>query len=370
VDSTAGLGETLSSLCESGGWTLVVHGDIFITRQDLATMLELPFGNAAAAALLQSNNGEFRSGDWICAKAVEDKVEAFWGHPRGNYANARSCGVFLLGPKALPYLSAALPHFENVPSGGMPPPGFWLENCLQTALNDGLPVKARYVKSSFVDMDFPWDYLEANQLCCQAESGTSAVGKPVLGDNCMIGDNVLFKGCSIVGSGTVIRNNVVIGENCIIGNNCVIEDYCKIAANTVIGNNCKLGFTAEVGGVFMDRAAAVHHCELYGIVGIFFLMIRRPPRSTLRFDDADTSQLVQGKRYTHPLSRMNFIGDYSRTGVNTSFLPGIKMGANCAIGPGVVLGKDLPHNTLLSLKQNLIETAWGPQKYGWADQGR
>ena len=377
VETDGSLGETLRTLCTPDGWTLVIHGDIYITEQDLARMTEIPSGNASAAALLQSDavarggaavqgsDAGFFAGEWICAKAGEKTVEAFWGHPRAAYANARSCGVFLLGPQALPYLTAAPPHFDNVPVGGMPPEGFWPENSLQTALNDGLSVSARYIKSSFVDIDFPWDYLEANQLCCIDEAGSIKGGKPVLGEDCQIGEGVVFRGNCIVGGGTVIRNNVVIGENCIIGRNCVLEDYCKIAANTVIGNNCRLGFTAEAGGVFLDGFCAVHHCQLYGIAGTAVDIGAGTTGSTLRFDDAEVSTLVHGKRYTHPLSKMNFIGDYSRTGVNTSLLPGVRIGANCAIAPGVVLGRDLPHNTLLALKQDLAEKEWGPHKYGW-----
>jgi bifunctional UDP-N-acetylglucosamine pyrophosphorylase/glucosamine-1-phosphate N-acetyltransferase len=228
-----GLGEAIKSLCAPDGWTLVLHGDIYVSKQDLACMTEIPSGEAAAAVLLQSDDAVFRKSDWICAKTDGKRVEAFWGHPRGSYANARSCGVFLLGPEAISHLTTSPPYFRNVPTGGMPPEGFWIENCLQTAIDGNLPVAARYAKHPFVDMDFPWDYLEANQLCCNDETGGDAKmdrdkkkpakdGKAlppgvIADESCDIGENVLFRGGCTIGRGTVIRNNVVIGENCIIG---------------------------------------------------------------------------------------------------------------------------------------------------------
>ena len=379
--NTTGLGETLKNLCKQDSLTLVLYGDIYITKNDLARMMEPLPDNAAAATLLQSETSAvFRKGDWICAKAAEE-VEAFYGHPRPRYVNSRCCGVFLLGPKALPYLSSAAPHFENVPAGGMPTIGFTIENSLQNALIDGLSVHARYVDGHFVDMDFPWDYLEANQFCCKDNIGkinTVQINKSasiaesvilpagiIIGENCRIGSGVVFKGNCSVGNGTVIQNNVIIGENCIIGRDCLIEDFCKISANTVIGNHCKVAFTAEVAGVLMDRVAAVHNCELFGVMGTASDIGAGTNIGSLRFDDGDLSQPVQGKRYIHPLAGAVFIGDYSRTGINSGFLPGIMTGANCIIGPGVIVSKNLPHGTILLLKQELAEETWGPEKYGW-----
>jgi bifunctional UDP-N-acetylglucosamine pyrophosphorylase/glucosamine-1-phosphate N-acetyltransferase len=118
----------------------------------------------------------------------------------------------------------------------------------------------------------------------------------------------------------------------------------------------------------MDRVAAVHHCELFGVVGTATDIGAGTVTGSLRFDDAETSRPVQGKRYTHPLATAAFIGDYSRTGINANFLPGAMTGANCAVGPGVIVGGKLPHGTLLTLKQELTEKTWGPENYGWGGE--
>jgi len=384
VKVAGGVGESLRALCPPQSWTLVIHGDIYITKDDLARMIDTP-PDGAAVALLQRESSAFRKSDWICAQADGDTVDAFWGHPRARYVNARSGGVFLLGPDALPYLVSAPPHFENVPTGGMPSTGFTLENCLQTAIKDGFCVRARYAEGHFVDIDFPWDYLEANQLCCIDEAGGLAETRVhervridadvilpdgvIVGEDCVIGAGTQFKGNCIIGAGTTIHNGVVIGENCIIGCDCVIEDYCKIAANTVVGDHCKIAFTAEVGGVLMDRVAAVHNCELYGVIGTAVDIGAGTTTAMLRFDDADVSHTVRDRRYTHPLASSVFIGDYSRTGINTSLQPGAKIGANCAVGPGVVAGGNVSHGTLLMLRQELEERPWGPDNYGWGTGG-
>jgi UDP-N-acetylglucosamine diphosphorylase / glucose-1-phosphate thymidylyltransferase / UDP-N-acetylgalactosamine diphosphorylase / glucosamine-1-phosphate N-acetyltransferase / galactosamine-1-phosphate N-acetyltransferase len=38
------------------------------------------------------------------------------------------------------------------------------------------------------------------------------------------------------------------------------------------------------------------------------------------------------------------MGDNVRCGINTSFMPGVKIGNNCFIGAGIVVGQDIADN--------------------------
>ncbi len=60
-----------------------------------------------------------------------------------------------------------------------------------------------------------------------------------------------------------------------------------------------------------------------------------------------------------------YLGDYTRTGVNTIIMPGVKVGPYSVIGAGVILNEDLPNNSLIYVKQELVRKSWGPEKYGW-----
>ena len=48
------------------------------------------------------------------------------------------------------------------------------------------------------------------------------------------------------------------------------------------------------------------------------------------------------------------IGDSVKTGINSSFSPGVKVGSNSTIGSNVLLYEDLPSDTRVLLKQNHI----------------
>jgi len=47
------------------------------------------------------------------------------------------------------------------------------------------------------------------------------------------------------------------------------------------------------------------------------------------------------------------LGDNVKAGINTLFMPGVKVGCNSWIGPNVVVYRDLPSNTITLLKQSL-----------------
>ncbi len=42
-----------------------------------------------------------------------------------------------------------------------------------------------------------------------------------------------------------------------------------------------------------------------------------------------------------------------RAGINSSFMPGIKVGSNCIIGAGIIIGQDIPENSFVKGKVEL-----------------
>ena len=46
-------------------------------------------------------------------------------------------------------------------------------------------------------------------------------------------------------------------------------------------------------------------------------------------------------------------------------MPGRKVGSYSVVGAGVVLNEDVPSQTIITVKQELIKKSWGPPRYGW-----
>jgi len=43
----------------------------------------------------------------------------------------------------------------------------------------------------------------------------------------------------------------------------------------------------------------------------------------------------------------------------------VKVGPYSLIGAGVILQEDVPNNSLIYVKQELVRKDWGPERYGW-----
>ena len=60
-----------------------------------------------------------------------------------------------------------------------------------------------------------------------------------------------------------------------------------------------------------------------------------------------------------------YMGEYCRTGVNAMIMPGRKIGSYSVVGAGVILNEDVPSQTIITVKQELVKKPWGPSRYGW-----
>jgi bifunctional UDP-N-acetylglucosamine pyrophosphorylase/glucosamine-1-phosphate N-acetyltransferase len=115
----------------------------------------------------------------------------------------------------------------------------------------------------------------------------------------------------------------------------------------------------------MEGAYSYHYGEYWGVVGRNADLGAATVCGTLRFDDQQTIHRVRGRREI-PRSGANasYLGDFTRTGVNAILMPGVKVGPYSVVGAGVILNEDVPNNTLVYAKQELVKRPWGPEQYG------
>ena len=373
-------GKALSAACEGQGDLIVYYGDVYVHDKDLAALLE-SYKARGSSVLLKSLDAAHKSTDYICANAQNGEITAFYGHPRGAYANSKIAGVFAVDGKALYHNSFNPNIFMNVCVGNMPNKEFYFEQSLQLALEAGVSLRAVFVSHNYADMDFPWDIMAANaHFCADTVGGLkensigdgSAVSEKAdikgfirMGKNSFIGDRVVIEGNCIIGNEVVIDNGAIIGADSVIGNGSSIVNYCKLSANTVIGAKNRIGFSAEITGVLFDNVSAVHNCEVYGVVGRNTDIAAGCNMGILRFDDADNPVKAPSKKYAGKYTNGIFLGDYSRTGIGNIFSPGVKIGSNSALGPGLIVSKDVPENKMILVEQQTTEIDWGPKRYGW-----
>lgn len=372
---TAGTAETLLLGMgeDEGAEYLVLYGDTVMDPHDLRALLERPSPTALVYPLRESARNHI-------ACALEDGALGRIGaHDRGN-AMTHFFAAFRLNGGFRRALERTPSYFPQVKVGVSVP----CEPYLEAALLGCGPIWALEGTGWCFDVDKPWHLLEANAFLVALRCGalrenllspgsrmdaTAQVdGYVSLGRGSVLGKNVRVYGSLVVGEDTVIDNGAVFMGNCVVGDRCTVRNYCQIYDGCAIGDDCIVDHCAELlGGMLMDKVYLYHYGEFYGCIGSYSDLGAGTVCGTLRFDDRDAPQRVNGRREPgeHPFFSATYLGDYVRTGVHTVFMPGAKVGSGSVIGPGVIVEHEVPHGVRLSLRQTLEQDSWGPEQYGW-----
>ena len=360
---------------EIPGNVLIMYGSLYLEDGDMAALVQ--YLDQGTAAVLGRPWKEQESGFGACPDG--DRIHTIYGHPRDHYVDTRIFGACVLPKSWISALQYTVRGAGVINCGQMPDEQYYLESALGQMIGLGMELHVYICERPVVQIRFPWELFEANRYCCRTLSelkedciGAGSMVQDVyrkqgflkVGKNCRI-RRVTFEGNCVIGDNVVLVDGAVIGNNCMIGSGSVIRHSCMIHEETVIGPGNKVDFGAEISGVTMEGTAAVHGCEVFGVVGRYVDIAAGVVMAVLRFEDAQVPRRVNGRVYRSAYTNCVCFGDYTRTGVHTTFLPGVSVGSRCAVGPGVLVEEDVRDNTLLLLRQETVQKEWGSARYGW-----
>jgi len=224
-----------------------------------------------------------------------------------------------------------------------------LTTSLQRLIDGGQVVKAAVVAGEgWMDIGRPWDLLGANerilsnlepQLKGTVESGAVVNGPVFLGDD------------TVIRSGSYIEGPAYIGEKSAIGPNCRVRPYTSIADEAHVGSFC------EVKNSIVMAHSKVPHLSYVGdsVIGEQCNLAAGTITANIRLDEAPIRMRLKGKLTSSGRRKLGaIIGDWVQTGVNTSIMPGVRIGQNSYIGPGVIVYEDVPANRMVLARQPLI----------------
>lgn len=176
-----------------------------------------------------------------------------------------------------------------------------------------------------------------------------------------ITDQLLLDVSEFRGKNVEIKNNVVIegpvylGDNVKIFENTKIVGPCYIGANTIIGNNnmirhshigsgCVTGFNTDITRSYIGDNCWFHSNYIGdSVLEEDISMGSGTVLANLRLDRGEISSVVGENRVNTKRTKLGvLIGKNVRIGVNTSVMPGVKIGSDSMIGAGLVVNKDIP----------------------------
>jgi bifunctional UDP-N-acetylglucosamine pyrophosphorylase/glucosamine-1-phosphate N-acetyltransferase len=140
----------------------------------------------------------------------------------------------------------------------------------------------------------------------------------------------VFPGSHIVGP-------ALVGPGCVIGHNALVR-------GSMLGARSVVGFGSEVARSFLAGGVELHH----NYVGDSVLdrgtsMGFGATTANFRIDGRTVPSVVGGERLDTGREKLGLmLGAGTKLGVNTSTMPGVKIGAGALIGPGIRITRDVP----------------------------
>ena len=215
-------------------------------------------------------------------------------------------------------------------------------------IKDNKTVIGHKTSKDWIDVGRPWELIEVNEdLIGKLKTEI----KGTIEDGAFIHGEVFLDEGSVIKAGVYIEGNVYIGKNCDIGPNSYIR------GNTYFGDNVHVGNAVEIKNSIIMENTNVSHLSYVGdsVIGSNCNIAAGTNISNLRFDNATIKTKIKNQKIDSGRRKLGaIIGDSVKTGINSSFSPGVKVGHNSTIGSGVLLYEDLPSDTRVMEKQTHI----------------
>jgi len=218
------------------------------------------------------------------------------------------------------------------------------DSMFETALSSLMGrTKADYVayEGEWNAPKYPWNVLSLSahflskthrhvEAGCQIDPTAVITGDVYLGKNVRVGAYSKIAGPAYIGEDTVIADYAMVRES-------------------HIGNSCLIGSSTEVARSYLADRVSLHRNYVGdSVLGEGVLMGAGAVTANFRFDAKNVSSYVAGKKIDtghHKLGAI--VGANAHIGVNVTILPGIKIGAKATVGPGEVIVKDIPDESVI-----------------------
>ena len=201
----------------------------------------------------------------------------------------------------------------------------------------------------WVPIKYPWDVLRATELLLKTIPKGVTQGEGVfvhptatVSGNVVLGDGVrVFAGAAVSGP-------AILGTGTIVGNGALIRD-------SIVGRGCVVGFATEVARSYLGEGCELHTNYVGdSVLGDDVSFGSGTVTANLRLDEKAPVLLVDGQSVDTAMPKLGaMIGSHVRTGINVSLRDGVRIGSNCAVGPNLLLDRDLPDSSFVKLKQEL-----------------
>lgn len=213
------------------------------------------------------------------------------------------------------------------------------EVALANMMKDGVKMKAVSYDGFWQPVKFPWHVMKVFKFLFDKSPKSIA-------DTAKISDNAIINGEVIIGENVKVFDGAVINGPVYIGGNSVVATNALVRESDV-SEDCVIGFSTEVARSFLGNNVWTHSNYIGdSIIGNNVSFGAGAVTGNLRLDEKNVMVDYDGNKYDSQTNKFGaVIGNNVRIGVNTSIMPGIKIGSGSFVGAGIVVPKNIDNNS-------------------------
>jgi bifunctional UDP-N-acetylglucosamine pyrophosphorylase/glucosamine-1-phosphate N-acetyltransferase len=318
---------------------VLVYGDLLFSQDAVKEVVSL-FNKQKPAAVMAVVPVDKPENYGIIEQDKDGKVQRIIEKPKAEKApsNLANAGIYAFSRDV----------FIEIKQIKASDRGEWeLTDALTLLAKDSKTVlSAQLCKDDWFDVGRPWDLLDANvwalnrmrhHLLGTVEPGARLIGPVSLAQSAR------------VRSGAYIEGPVFIDEEADVGPNCYIR------GGTSIGRKVRIGNAVEIKNSLIMDGTHIGHLSYVGdsVIGEKCNFGAGTITANLRFDNRSIKMIVKGKPLDTGRRKLGVVmGDHVKTGIRSSFMPGVKVGANALVGANLMVESDLPADSVAFLMKD------------------
>ena len=229
------------------------------------------------------------------------------------------------------------------------------ERTIDRMIKDGFDFRVVEYDGFWTAIKYPWHIFNVMDYFL------NTIDKQIVNDvkiqeNAKIEGNVIIEAGAKIFENVVIKGPAYIGKDCVIGNNSLI---CE----SHIGDRCVVGYSTEIKHAYIGDDCWFHTNYIGdSIIGNGCSFGSGAVTANFRLDEKNISIKIEDVQIDTGLDKLGCImANNCKVGVNSSIMPGVRIGSNSIIGAGTVVTRDLEPNKFLffkgeqMLKENRME---------------
>jgi len=306
---------------------LVVYGDLVVTSRAINRVVDTyrKKGRKPTIGLVPVSRPE----SYGMAKVSGDLLTEIIEKPSQSQSpsNLANTGIYALNPTIFDPLQATLRSGRGE---------YEITDTISSLAKTGTSVAwARIDPSDWQDIGKPWDVLAANARLL-ARSKRRIAGR--IEEGAKVTGQVTIEKGALIRTGTVIEGPARIGEGAVIG------PLAHIRAGTCVGKRSAIGAFCEVkNSIIMDHTK-IPHLSYVGdsIIGEHCNLAAGTIVANLKLNDNTVRMRIKDSLVDTGLRKLGIVtGDNVRTGINVSFMPGIRIASGAVIPACSVVSEDV-----------------------------